>query len=156
MTPPQKASCPALPPYLRGARDKCDQPGASRASGQAHDEVAVPPRTPRLFRCRTTPAGSTNKPCRPSSPLRISQKPMLQVSRLSAINLDIRRGEIFAQLAPNGAGKTTLINIICGIVNPTEGRVLADGHDIITDYRAARSKIGLVPRAPRVDYGPVR
>src|SRR3954454_5696904 len=70
---------------------------------------------------------------------------------LRAINLDIRRGEIFALLGPNGAGKTTLINIICGIVNPTEGRVLADGHDIIADYRAARSKIGLVPQELTTD-----
>ena len=65
---------------------------------------------------------------------------------LSNINLEIRRGEIFALLGPNGAGKTTLIGIICGIVNPTEGVILADGHDVITDYRAARSKIGLVPQ----------
>ena len=70
---------------------------------------------------------------------------------LRAINLDIRRGELFALLGPNGAGKTTLINIICGIVNPTEGRVLADGHDIIADYRAARSKIGLVPQELTTD-----
>src|SRR3954453_3752143 len=70
---------------------------------------------------------------------------------LRAINLDIRRGEIFALLGPNGAGKTTLINIICGIVNPTEGRIVADGHDIITDYRAARAKIGLVPQELTTD-----
>ncbi|TAL83531.1 MAG: ABC transporter ATP-binding protein [Candidimonas sp.] len=65
---------------------------------------------------------------------------------LKHINLEIQRGEIFALLGPNGAGKTTLISIICGLVNPTEGVVLADGHNIITDYRAARSKIGLVPQ----------
>ena len=65
---------------------------------------------------------------------------------LRAINLDIRKGEIFALLGPNGAGKTTLINIVCGIVNPTSGLVLADGHDILKDFRAARSKIGLVPQ----------
>jgi ABC-2 type transport system ATP-binding protein len=70
---------------------------------------------------------------------------------LKEINLDIRRGEIFALLGPNGAGKTTLINIICGIVNPTRGVVLADGHDIITDYRAARSLIGLVPQELTTD-----
>src|SRR3954452_12485403 len=70
---------------------------------------------------------------------------------LRAINLDIRRGEIFALLGPNGAGKTTLIGVICGIVNPTEGRVVADGHDIIADYRAARSKIGLVPQELSTD-----
>lgn len=65
---------------------------------------------------------------------------------LNNINLDIRQGEIFALLGPNGAGKTTLINVICGIVNPTEGQVSANGHDIIQDYRAARSQIGLVPQ----------
>ena len=65
---------------------------------------------------------------------------------LKNVDLDIRRGEIFALLGPNGAGKTTLISIICGIVNPGEGSISADGHDIISDYRAARSKIGLVPQ----------
>lgn len=65
---------------------------------------------------------------------------------LKQIDLEIRRGEIFALLGPNGAGKTTLISIICGIVNPSQGRVLADGQDIVADYRAARSKIGLVPQ----------
>jgi ABC-2 type transport system ATP-binding protein len=65
---------------------------------------------------------------------------------LKAINLDIRRGEIFALLGPNGAGKTTLISIICGIVNASAGKVLVNGHDIATDYRAARSLIGLVPQ----------
>ncbi len=65
---------------------------------------------------------------------------------LKNINLEIKRGEIFALLGPNGAGKTTLINIICGIVNPSQGSVRADGHDIIRDYRAARTKIGLVPQ----------
>ncbi|HZF48973.1 MAG TPA: ABC transporter ATP-binding protein [Polyangiaceae bacterium] len=70
---------------------------------------------------------------------------------LKGIDLEIRRGEIFALLGPNGAGKTTLINIICGIVNPTGGRVLADGHDIQREYRAARSKIGLVPQELTTD-----
>ena len=65
---------------------------------------------------------------------------------LKGINLEIRRGEIFALLGPNGAGKTTLINIVCGIVNPTSGSVQADGHDVVSDARAARSKIGLVPQ----------
>jgi ABC-2 type transport system ATP-binding protein len=65
---------------------------------------------------------------------------------LNNINLDIRRGEIFALLGPNGAGKTTLISIICGIVTPSAGSVTVDGHDILSDYRAARSKIGLVPQ----------
>ncbi|HWL28872.1 MAG TPA: ABC transporter ATP-binding protein [Burkholderiaceae bacterium] len=70
---------------------------------------------------------------------------------LKNVNLDIRRGEIFALLGPNGAGKTTLISIICGLVNPTAGTVLADGHDIIADYRAARSRIGLVPQELTTD-----
>jgi len=70
---------------------------------------------------------------------------------LNAINLEIRAGEIFALLGPNGAGKTTLINIICGIVKPTSGAVLADGHDIIGDWRAARSQIGLVPQELSTD-----
>src|SRR5271168_2807905 len=70
---------------------------------------------------------------------------------LKHIQLDIRRGEIFALLGPNGAGKTTLISIICGIVNPTSGGVTVDGHDILTDYRAARSLIGLVPQELTTD-----
>ncbi len=70
---------------------------------------------------------------------------------LKDINLEIRRGEIFALLGPNGAGKTTLISIICGIVNPSFGTVLADGHDVVTEYRAARSKIGLVPQELTTD-----
>lgn len=65
---------------------------------------------------------------------------------LKNINLDILRGEIFALLGPNGAGKTTLISVICGIVTPSQGRVLADGHDIVAEFRAARAKIGLVPQ----------
>lgn len=67
-------------------------------------------------------------------------------SALKQIDLQINKGEIFALLGPNGAGKTTLISIVCGIVNPGSGRVLVDGYDIIGDYRAARSKIGLVPQ----------
>jgi ABC-2 type transport system ATP-binding protein len=65
---------------------------------------------------------------------------------LKDINLEIPHGEIFALLGPNGAGKTTLISIICGIVNPTGGRVAVDGHDILADYRVTRSLIGLVPQ----------
>ena len=89
-------------------------------------------------------------------------QPVISVSNLSKtyatgfqalknINLEIRRGEIFALLGPNGAGKTTLIGIICGIVNPTEGTVLADGYDIINDYRQARTQIGLVPQELTTD-----
>src|SRR4029450_5375955 len=70
---------------------------------------------------------------------------------LQRINLTIRRGEIFALLGPNGAGKTTLINIICGIVTPSAGAVTVDSHDIIRDYRAARSLIGLVPQELTTD-----
>ena len=70
---------------------------------------------------------------------------------LKNINLNIRRGEIFALLGPNGAGKTTLISIVCGIVNPTGGVVRAGGHDIVTEYRAARSMIGLVPQELTTD-----
>ncbi len=70
---------------------------------------------------------------------------------LKNINLEIQRGEIFALLGPNGAGKTTLISTICGIVRPTSGTVTVDGHDIVTDYRAARAAIGLVPQELTTD-----
>ena len=65
---------------------------------------------------------------------------------LKSIDLEIRQGEIFALLGPNGAGKTTLINIICGIVNPSSGSITVDGKDIVADFRAVRSMIGLVPQ----------
>jgi ABC-2 type transport system ATP-binding protein len=88
--------------------------------------------------------------------------PIISVSKLSktyasgfhalkCVDLEIRRGEIFALLGPNGAGKTTLISIICGIVNATEGTVLVDGRDIGRDYRATRSMIGLVPQELTTD-----
>src|SRR5712692_1025478 len=70
---------------------------------------------------------------------------------LKRINLEIDKGEIFALLGPNGAGKTTLINIICGIVTASGGTVIADGHDIVRDFRAARTKIGLVPQELSTD-----
>ncbi|NYT86145.1 ABC transporter ATP-binding protein [Pollutimonas harenae] len=70
---------------------------------------------------------------------------------LKNVNLDIHRGEIFALLGPNGAGKTTLISIICGLATPSGGTVTADGHDIVKNYRAARSKIGLVPQELTTD-----
>jgi len=84
-------------------------------------------------------------------------QPIISVARLSKtyasglqalnnVDLEIRRGEIFALLGPNGAGKTTLINIVCGIVNRSSGEVKVDGHDIVKDYRAARALIGLVPQ----------
>src|SRR5687767_9632635 len=65
---------------------------------------------------------------------------------LEHIDLEIRRGEIFALLGPNGAGKTTLISIVCGIATPSSGTIVVDGHDVVADYRAARSRIGLVPQ----------
>jgi ABC-2 type transport system ATP-binding protein len=70
---------------------------------------------------------------------------------LKQIDLDIRRGEIFALLGPNGAGKTTLISLICGMTNASEGTVIADGHNIVSDYRAARATIGLVPQELHTD-----
>jgi len=92
----------------------------------------------------------------------VSTPPILSVSNLSKtyasgfqalkhVNLDIRAGEIFALLGPNGAGKTTLISAICGIVTPTEGRVTVGGHDILNDFRAARTMIGLVPQELTTD-----
>ena len=73
------------------------------------------------------------------------------VKALKTLDLEIERGEIFALLGPNGAGKTTLISIICGIVTMTKGTIIADGHDIKKDFRAARSKIGLVPQELSTD-----
>ena len=73
------------------------------------------------------------------------------VHALHSTSLDIQKGEIFALLGPNGAGKTTLINIVCGIVTPTSGKVTADGRDIVRDYKAVRSKIGLVPQELTTD-----
>ena len=70
---------------------------------------------------------------------------------LKSVDLEIRKGEIFALLGPNGAGKTTLISIVCGIVTPTTGTIVADGHDVLADYRAARTKIGLVPQELSTD-----
>lgn len=91
-----------------------------------------------------------------------TMQPIIAISKLSktyasgfqalkGIDLTINKGEIFALLGPNGAGKTTLISIICGIVSPSEGTILADGHDITVEYRAARSKIGLVPQELTTD-----
>jgi ABC-2 type transport system ATP-binding protein len=73
------------------------------------------------------------------------------LTALKSVDLDIGRGEIFALLGPNGAGKTTLISIVCGLVTPTSGEVIADGHDIRREYRQARAKIGLVPQELHTD-----
>src|SRR6188474_793554 len=70
---------------------------------------------------------------------------------LKNVDLVIRRGEIFALLGPNGAGKTTLINIICGIVTASTGKVIADGHDNVSEFRQARARIGLVPQELTTD-----
>jgi ABC-2 type transport system ATP-binding protein len=97
-----------------------------------------------------------------SQELQVGMKPVISirdvvksyasgVHALKPINLEISKGEIFALLGPNGAGKTTLINIICGIVTASGGTVVADGHDIVRDYRAARTKIGLVPQELTTD-----
>ncbi|QFU16996.1 ABC transporter ATP-binding protein [Microvirga thermotolerans] len=99
---------------------------------------------------------------RHGSGLARASEPVIAVSQLGKVyasgfqalrdvDLEIRRQEIFALLGPNGAGKTTLISIICGIVNPTSGRVSVGGHDIVRDYRAARTKIGLVPQELSTD-----
>jgi len=101
-----------------------------------------------------TSAGSPSQQAAPSPAVVISGLRKTYASGLTAlrdIELTIRRGEIFALLGPNGAGKTTLINIICGIVTPSAGTVVADGHDIVRDYRAARSRIGLVPQELHTD-----
>jgi ABC-2 type transport system ATP-binding protein len=94
-------------------------------------------------------------PCRAMTPV-ISIRNVVKTyasgfQALKLINLEIDKGEIFALLGPNGAGKTTLINIICGIVTASGGTVTADGHDIVRDYRAARTKIGLVPQELSTD-----
>jgi ABC-2 type transport system ATP-binding protein len=92
----------------------------------------------------------------------VSMQSVISISNLSKtyaggfqalrnVSLEIRRGEIFALLGPNGAGKTTLIGIVCGIVNPTEGKVTVDGHDIVKDFRVTRSMIGLVPQELTTD-----
>src|SRR4030095_8135499 len=92
----------------------------------------------------------------PSMPAIISVKNVSKTyatgfEALKNVSLDIEKGEIFALLGPNGAGKTTLINIICGIVTASAGKVTIDGHDIVTDYRAARSLVGLVPQELTAD-----
>src|SRR6202011_2133789 len=81
----------------------------------------------------------------------LSKKYASGFEALKNVSLEILRGEIFALLGPNGAGKTTLINIICGIVNPSQGVVLVGGHDIIVNFRAAREMIGLVPQELTTD-----
>ena len=97
-------------------------------------------------------SGSANSEAPPIVAIRgLSKTYASGFQALKRVDLEIRRGEILALLGPNGAGKTTLISIICGIVNPSEGTVIADGHDIVRDFRAARMKIGLVPQELSTD-----
>ena len=109
-----------------------------------HDPASIPRRSPSCYHPGMKPLDSMHMP-RPAG----AADPIITVSGLTktyasgyhalkGIDLEIRRGEIFALLGPNGAGKTSLISIICGIVNATSGTVTADGHDIVRDYRAAR------------------
>ena len=106
-------------------------------------------RSPNTFRERSAAKVAPVPPIISISKLTKTYASGLQA--LKRIDLEIRKGEIFALLGPNGAGKTTLINIVCGIVTPSEGTVVVDGHDIARDYRAARSKIGLVPQELTTD-----
>ena len=82
---------------------------------------------------------------------KVARMPSVWVAPVSYTHLDVYKRQIFALLGPNGAGKTTLISIICGIVNASTGSVVADGHDIVRDYRAARAQIGLVPQELSTD-----
>ena len=110
-----------------------------------HDPaIATEPRLPYM-----PPMSDTSSPIISVSGL--SKTYASGFSALKSVDLAIRRGEIFALLGPNGAGKTTLISIICGLVRPSTGTVTADGHDILSDYRAARSAIGLVPQELTTD-----
>ena len=124
-------------------------------SGSSASRSGVPkPPQGRIF--------NTHCPMILNAPKIAPMAPMISISNLTKtyasglqalkrIDLEIRKGEIFALLGPNGAGKTTLISIVCGIVTPTSGSVLAGGHDIVRDYRAARSQIGLVPQELTTD-----
>src|SRR5207253_92499 len=120
------------------------RPLASTGAGGPSFTLAAP-----LCPSRPPPTGARVSPVISVSHLSTTYKGGFQA--LKDVTLDIRRGEIFALLGPNGAGKTTLISIVCGIVNPSSGKVTADGHDIIKDYRAARSNIGLVPQELTTD-----
>src|SRR5258708_6640566 len=153
------AGCPAQRPDPRGQSQ-----ARWRAPRQEPWRVRQPVPSPALS---SRPAGSrwigavfdtNSKP----SVIALSMQGIISVDKLSKtyasglralkdINLEIRRGEIFALLGPNGAGKTTLIGTICGIVNPSAGCIRVDGRDIVADYRAARSLIGLVPQELTTD-----
>jgi len=113
------------------------------------NELATPQKFDDASERRATEAAMNVRPAISISGLDKTYASGLQALR--NVSLEIRKGEIFALLGPNGAGKTTLISIVCGIVTPTGGTVLADGHDIIRDYRVTRSKIGLVPQELTTD-----
>src|SRR5712691_10865758 len=144
-TPPRQRGGPAATRMARSAAGSAINPGAGAEPSSQPAPVGQ---------------GAVFEPnCDPSA---VSMQSVISVTNLSKtyasglralknINLDIRRGEIFALLDPNGEGKTTLIGIICGIVNSSEGRVRVDGHDIVADYRTARSMIGLVPQELTTD-----
>jgi ABC-2 type transport system ATP-binding protein len=123
------------------------------ASLYPSDPFQIAFRTLRI-RCASQDAVSAN-PWNPMPPIisvaNLSKTYASGFHALKSINLSIRRGEIFGLLGPNGAGKTTLISIICGIVNPSQGTVTVDGHDIVRDYRASRALIGLVPQELTTD-----
>jgi ABC-2 type transport system ATP-binding protein len=124
---------------------------------EGHELTSIPRSFPSCYHPRMKPLDSLEMP-RPTG----ASNPIITVSGLTKtyasgfqalkkVDLEIRKGEIFALLGPNGAGKTTLISIICGIVNPSTGTVVADTHDIIRDFRPARTKIGLVPQELTTD-----
>src|SRR5690242_15337597 len=122
-----------------------------------HDPGPIPPRLPSCYHPGMKPLDSSEmfRPMGASDPI-ISVSGLAKTyassfQALKTIDLEIRRGEIFALLGPNGAGKTTLISIICGIVNPSTGTVRVDGKDIVRDYRATRALIGLVPQELTTD-----
>jgi ABC-2 type transport system ATP-binding protein len=124
--------------------------------------AALAPRRRRSYLSLLAPIWPIGRFMPPATAIQPAMPPIIAVANLSktygsgfkalnGINLDIRRGEIFALLGPNGAGKTTLISIICGIANPSAGSVTVGGHDIVTSYRAARGLIGLVPQELHTD-----
>src|SRR5690554_481437 len=118
---------------------------------QTKAKVSKPAPTMRKYRASTSSSSTTqDTTVQPDISVRHLSKVYEGGFRaLKDINLEIKRGEIFALLGPNGAGKTTLISIICGIVNPSSGEVKAAGYDIIKEYRQARGSIGLVPQEDR-------
>jgi ABC-2 type transport system ATP-binding protein len=158
----------AMPPPLLHARASAAhaiQPTAARRPPPIRQDLA--PTTTVLVTRLIAPASLPRAPSCTARCARIRYRPrpmqpVISISKLTkayesglvalkSVDLEIHKGEIFALLGPNGAGKTTLISAVCGILTPSSGAVLVDGHDIIRDYRAARSKIGLVPQELTTD-----